>query len=471
MYPEKITPLIPRHILSVFEIQTPPLQKEETPPRKEKSMPPPQIEIEVEKETIAPKELKDFYALKERGDNYLQSGFLSLAINDYSKAVEIDPTKKETWKELIRVQIAFRDYNAAEESVEKARLHFSNDKNLLILLGEIHIRQNEFNKAKQTFLSLPKGPKKDFYLGALYIYFGNYEDAKKMLKNAKEDSELKIKSDILLSAFEEFSLFPEGNPLHLRLLLAKAFNDLRFFEISIQLSKKILKEQENYRDGWIILGHSYLSLERYDLAKNVFNKAFELDPTKPETTFFLGLTETALKEYNSAITHLSMARENGYTPQADVTQALAEALLKGKFYDDARKEYEKLLDIRGASAEQYIQPVRISIDFLHNPQAAQKLARRAVTHHPDSETANNLLAWTLIENEKLIEAREILEGILIKNPDFAPAHLNFGKLLEKEKKYERALEEYKKAYDLSPQTEIGSIAAKRYNVLVLENHN
>jgi hypothetical protein len=49
----------------------------------------------------------------------------------------------------------------------------------------------------------------------------------------------------LLGAFEEFSLFPEGNPLHLKLLLAKAFNDLRFFEMSVQMTKTSSRPKKN----------------------------------------------------------------------------------------------------------------------------------------------------------------------------------------------------------------------------------
>ncbi len=464
VYPEEVLQFVPEQLLGInTEEKNQKKSIQDTSVKKNKP-----LEEKEDHEDLSPKELEDINALLERGKGFLESGLLSLAITDFTNATTLAPDNRTAWSNLIGSQISFRDYSSAESSAKSALIHFPNDQEFLILLGEINMQKSKFTEAKRIFSSLPDGPAKNFYLGVLNAYFEDYDGAKELLGKIANNKEFGDQAQILLGAFDEFSLFPNGNPLHLRLLITKAFNDLHFFEMAIQSSKKIIKEREEYRDAWIILGHSYLSLERYDLAKNILRKALELDPTKPETAFFLGLAETAQEDFDSAITHLSMARENGFIPQAEVTKALAEAFLAGKFYDAARKEYEKLLDVRGAPVEKYIQPIRISLEFLDDPKTAQKMAKMAIENYPDSEVAKNLLAWALLEDGKLGEAREILEEIIAQNPNFAPAHLNLGKVSEQEEKYEEALEHYRIAYDLSPQTEIGTIAAQKYNAIVLQ---
>lgn len=415
-----------------------------------------------------PEDLKNTDALLQRGDNFFQEGFLSLAINDFSRATELSSGNQAAWSKLINAQIALRDYDAAEKSATEALQIFSGNDEYLILLGEILIQKSEFDKAKATFERLQQSPARNYFLGIMAIYSEESDSAKALFQAIKTDREYGDKAGAILSAFEEYSLFPDGNPLHLRLLLTKALNELGFYEMAIQKAKKILEQRDDYRDAWIILGHSYLSLERYDLAKNVLQKALELDPIKPETTFFLALAESALGDQESAITHLSMARENGFKPESEVTEALADAYLAAKYYDAARQEFEKLINTNGNSAASYVQPITISIQFLQDPTTAKLLAEQAVKNNPNSPEANNLLAWALLESGEYQSAKDVLQRVTAANPDYAPAYLNLGKLAEKESQNDKALEYYKTAYEKSPHSEIGALAAENYNKIVLK---
>lgn len=413
-------------------------------------------------------DLKNTEALLERGNNFFEAGFLSLAINDFAKATELSPGNQSSWSSLIKAQLALRDYDAAEQTAAKALETFPKNREFLILLGETFLQKSEFTKAKQTFEQLPDSPARKYYLAVMEVYFGNTEAAKALLDPIKDESEFGDRARVILTAFEEFSLFPDGSPLHLQLLLTKALNELRFYEMAIQKAKKVLEEREDYRDAWIILGHSYLSLERYDLARNVLEKALELDPSKPETTFFLALAESALGDHETAITHLSMARENGFQPESEVTRALAETFLAAKYYEAARQEFEKLIKTNGKSADAYVQPVTISLELLSDPTTAKLLATEAVKNNPDSMIALNLLGWALLEGGEYDEANSVLNEVIETDPEFAPAYLNLGRVADKESDEEKALEYYKAAYDLAPHSEIGALAAERYNAIVLE---
>lgn len=450
----------PNVVLGLFQ-DTPPQQKEVTEEAPEEE-PAPEIIAQ------PPEELENVDALLQRGESFFTDGFISLAINDFSRATELSPQNINTWNKLITAQIELRDYSDAEESTQKAISYIPKENDLKVLLGEIQIKKSDFENAQKTFQNLPDIPAKKYYLAVLAIYKGEYQAAQILLEEIRNDPQYKKQVASLLTAFEIYSQFPDGNPLHLQLLLAKSLNDLRFYELSVQMTKYILTERDEYRDAWIILGHSYLMLDRYDLAKNVLQRAFELDSTKPETTFFLGLAESALGEYDPAIDHLEMARENGYEPVLEVTNALAEAYIGGKYYEAARKEYERILEMTGAPLEKFSKPIQLSLEFLDDQETAINLARRANELYPESPVAKNLLGWALLERNELNESKAILQEVIKLDPNYAAAYLNMAKLSEKEGNNEVALTQYKKAYDLSPHSAVGAVAAERYNAIVMQ---
>lgn len=461
VYPEEILELLPTSIRASLQteaekenIHIPDVSEENIATQEE-------LSSEMDQE-----EREDFDTLMSRGNGYLSEGYLSLAIKDFERASEIKTDSKEAIQKLITAEMALRNYDAAKESAEKAHQAFSDDISFSILLGEIEIQRSAFGDAKKIFENLPDSPERKYYLGIMSSYFGEYDTAKELLSSVSENAEYGERSRIMLGAFQEFSLFPQGNPLHLELLLAKSFNSLGFYEMSIQMCKKILKERDDYRDAWIILGHSYLSLEKYSLARDVLTKALDLDPTKPETAFFLGIAENNLEQYEEAITHLSMARQNGYAPQNEVTLLLAEAYVGGKYYEAAQEEYGKLLEIRNAPLEYYSASAQLALEKLNDPNSALSIARNAVEAYPNSEEAQALVGESLLAKGSLEEAEQIFQEMSEKNPENPITFLFLGKIAEQQENWETALEEYKKAYDIAPYSNTGSEAAQSYNAII-----
>ncbi len=416
-------------------------------------------------ETPKAEELTDANAFLDRGDNFVLGGYLGLAINDFTRAVEIDPSNKNAREKLISAQIRLRDYTAAEQSVKNALEVFSSDGDFLAFLGEIKIAQSAFAESWDIFSAMPDSPKKNFFQGLISTYFGKKENAKRFLELAKNDAIWGSRSAVLLSAYQEFTLFPEGNPLHEKLLMTKAFVDLGYFEIAISSAKEIVKEREDYRDAWLLLGFSYLSLEKYDLAKNILEKARELDPIKPESSFYLGLAKIELGDTEGAISDLTAARENGFSDQKTLSEALGKAYISGNYLEAARAEYEKIATL-GGGAEKWVEPVRISLDLLQDFETAESMAKKAVAEFPESSLAQNLLGWTLLEKGSLDEAEGVFRKILERDSQFSAAHYNLGRIAEKREDFENALVEYKNAYEISPTSAIGEKAAEKYNAIL-----
>ena len=152
--------------------------------------------------------------------------------------------------------------------------------------------------------------------------------------------------------------------------------------MSIPLSQQVVGTRPEYRDAYLILGHSYLKLARFDLAHNAFKEARKLDPTSAEATFLLGVAQSEMGLIDDAITHLTMARANDYEPKNELAKALAKAYARGQYYDKARGEYENLLGTQ-SNVTDYVQPIRISIEILDDPQYAKNLATKASNQFPN----------------------------------------------------------------------------------------
>lgn len=412
-------------------------------------------------------DLKDVSSLLIRGNRFLESGFLSLAINDFYNATKIEKDNKNIWIKLINAQMLLGDFSSAENSINLAVDIFPSDEDFKILLGKIKIKKSDIASASNIFNSLVDGYDKIYYLSVLNLYNKEYKQAEEGFRKLINSDFYKSESIKVINVFDEFNLFTEGHPLHLDLMIAKVLNDLKFYELSIPVVKDILEKREDYRDAWIILGHNYLILGKYTLAKNMLQKAFEIDPTKPETLFYLGLTEGYIGEYDTAIDHILMARENKYSPSVYLTKSLADIYMKSGYYNEARIEYEKIIEEKGNNIEDFIKPVEIAIEKNKDYETAKILSKRAVDLHPDSLIAKNLLSWSLISNNELEYAESLLLPFVSNNDSFSS--LNLGRLYEKKGNLKLSLDFYKRSYDLDPHSKIGAIASENYNKLVMKS--
>lgn len=401
-----------------------------------------------------------------KGNDYSSQGFLTLASNNFSAAVDLNPQSKEAQMKLIETFIALRDFTSAEATTKKALTELDNDQDLILLLGEILLQKSEFDEAKKVFSDLPDDlEEKYFYLGALMAFENNHAEAREMLAKAK-NSKMKLRADIILQAYNDYDLFPDSNPLHLQLLLAEAFNKLELYEMAIKSTKDILKQNEKYRDAWLVLGHSYLSLEKYDFAKSAFLQGLEFDPTKPETSYFLGLTEEELGNYTSAMDYMDKALLNGHEPRISVLRKLGDYNTQQENYSKAIDYYEEALKISQGDVNDFVRPVWILIDYLDQPQKALEFAKMAVDKHGNSAMAYNLLGWAHSANKDKDNAEKAFAKAIELDPNLAAIYLNMGKLYEQEEEYEKALEYYKKAYEMEHNTSVGLTAASSYNRII-----
>ncbi|MBN2096392.1 tetratricopeptide repeat protein [Candidatus Peregrinibacteria bacterium] len=424
-----------------------------------------------------PEELNLSYEERmDKGDDYYDRGFLTLASNEYVKAANLEPDRVKPYLQLIKVNFDLTDYDKARNNAEEVLKLEPGNYEARYFLVLTAIKQSDFNEAEQRIDQLLGETITDarllYYQALIKIAFSQHDEAKTLLNEAKANlaagDELIAKIDRILAGYNEFEFAKAAEELYLSELLTRAFNQIGEYELAVYKSKEILKTRPELRDAWILLGFAYLNLEKYLFALTSFEHAYEIDPEWPATQYFLGITYAEIPRNEDAIVYLNYALNNGFEPAIVVKQKLADLYLDVGNYEESVKAYQEVLDYNKQDINAFVRPIWIYLDFLNQPDKAMKLGEAAVISFPEDAMAYNLLGWSQIGTGNLIEAEKNLKKAVGMDADLTAAYYNLAKLYESQDEVEPALENYQKAYELDQNGSIGNLAAKRYNALLLK---
>ncbi len=405
-----------------------------------------------------------------KGNLYEKNGNHSQALKAYEIAVEIDPNTIDPLREMGRIYLRTKDYLRATVSFEKALALKPQDTELKVYLTRALIGNRKISEAKDIINTVSEDNQlSSYYKGVLAAYAGNYDESKKYFSTTLSLNTDKItsqKADNFMKAYEEYTANQGSPSLHLKTLLGRSMNQTGEYQIAIPVLYQVVNEKKDYRDAWILLGYSYLNIEKYEDATEAFKTAKKLDPEKPDTYFYLGLTYYANNQLEEAAQNLELAKKFHFPEAVWVDQKLAEIYLQLKKYDKSAENYENVVSINTDNAHFFIKPVWIYIDRLQEPEKAVEIAKKAVYQHPDDAMSYNLLGWALLavgdtegSEKSLIIARNL-------NPNLDAVSLNFGMLYEKKGEKEKALTWYQDAFKQGKGNSISTVAAERYNQLV-----
>lgn len=419
---------------------------------------------------------KSYDELMQKGDLYLEKEFYNLAIDSYTQANKENPTKIDPLIKIGDIHTLLNEYNKAKLiSLEILKMdpHSVSGK---LILGKAHIGLEDFATAKNVFDSITTDDQAvQYHQAIMALYFGEYERGRSLLFSVIEkvtDPNITEKAKNFIGALNEFDSYQAGQHNHLKVLLARSYAQAYEPQIAKELIWNVLREQRDYRDAWIILGFSYLKLNKFKDAVDALEEAKRQDSEKPVTLFYLGLAYAGNNQINEAIQELELALSNGYEPRVHIEQKLAELYFQIEDYEQASKKYEEVISLNSSDIDYFVRPIWIYIDMLGNPVKAQRLAEKAHLHHPDNPMSYNLLGWTLIANNDYINAKKNLEKALELNETFDAPYLNLGWLYEKQENYDKAKLYYKKAYEFGRGKAVGDLAAERYNSLIeIEKNN
>ncbi|MBI2635747.1 tetratricopeptide repeat protein [Candidatus Peregrinibacteria bacterium] len=325
-------------------------------------------------------------------------------------------------RKLASAQIQRREIPQVRETIRELRRLGARSEDLLLLDVIVALRTGELVQAQQALASAQDSPQKHYGSALLAIIKEEHELAKQELAAVIGgwDPALRSYGRILRSAYDEFALFPESRAAHLTALLARALAQVQECELALPLIAGVVKEEDDYRDAWMVQGYCELITERAPEALDSLNKAYSIDPEKPEIQYFLGRAHMALNQWTNASTFFQYALVNGFEPKKELRERLAEAAENAQDLPLALEQYRALIAEPGSDINIFERTISLALETGKNEDAYQ-FAQSAVKKWPDNARIMEMLGWSAAETGRKDEAKAALEKATLLDPELESA--------------------------------------------------
>ncbi len=271
------------------------------------------------------------------------------------------------------------------------------------------------------------------------------------------------------TVYDEFDEMMEGTNPHLFALFSKILAKNAESRLAREFADTAIKEDVAYIDAWILRGYANLLSRNIEDAVKDLRHAYELDPIRPQTHYFLALALAESGNADEAVLFFEKSLEHNFEFSDEVRWKLVELFTEQKKYEKVVGLYQELLD-EDTAEDKFAAAMFTTINLIKKPEVALEITEALVEEKPEDEFMLNMYGWALIANKNFAEAEEILEQTKEINPKNPRTHLNLGVLYEAENRIEKAKLAYQKSYELgqahSSQVSITNLAAQRYNDLL-----
>jgi tetratricopeptide (TPR) repeat protein len=309
-------------------------------------------------------------------------------------------------RKLAQAQLQRRNIDGVRSTIRALRAAGARAEDLVLLESIVALRTGELVKAREILTDAADSPQKHYGLSLLSIVEGSHELAQQELQIviAGWEPVLRSYARSLQAAYNELALFPQSTEIHLFTLLSRGLAQVHECELALPLLTIVTQRQRDYRDAWIIQGYCELTTERAEAAVSSLERAYNLDPSKPETQYFLARALSGLGEHDNALTFLEYALQNGFTPRSEIERAIAEEAIAAGKPAIALAHYTALAASPDAAIGDFIGAVTTGIALGETADAYTR-AQGAVQKFPQEAKAYELLGTAAIELGKTEEAR------------------------------------------------------------------
>ena len=356
-----------------------------------------------------------------RGDLAALKGEWEQAEGEYRKAADAGGGLPALRK-LAQAQLQRAQHEDLRGTVERMREAGAKEEDLLLIDAILKLRSADIAGVRELVAASAESPHRSYISALLAIAEGDHRGAQQHLLAVLQGSEpvLRTHAKTLQSAYDEYALYPESPNIHLVTLVARALAQVQECPLAIPLLAQVTAQQDDYRDAWILRGFCDLTTRHPDYALASFEKAYSLDPEKPETQYFLARTYAALGDHRNAVTFLQYALRNGFAPEQEVREVLSrEATVLGDVAL-AMEQYEQLTAFSDAPLEPFKEFVILAVQTGLKDEAVAK-AIEATEKWPDDARAFDVLGWAYIEAGDKQQARQSLERALAIDPNLHSA--------------------------------------------------
>jgi len=153
---------------------------------------------------------------------------------------------------------------------------------------------------------------------------------------------------------------------------------------------------------------------------------------------------------------------DAYNPAAvKMMKDIALSYIEEEEYEQAVNLGEQVADLSLDDLGFFTKIIWIYVDKLQDSEKAVKLALLVKEANPSSAQALSMLGWAyLAAGQKTESFNALSEGINL-DPKFASLYLNLGDYYRSAEKYDQAIENYHKAYQLDADGAMGKLASER----------
>lgn len=402
------------------------------------------------------------YAFTEVQKAYNEGRFASVA-----QALE---NKKGTLTEeeyilLAQSQKEMGETDSAKQTIQKA-LTTSPSPIVLSTWITLSLEEGNIVESRTILQEFSEGEELHYFSTIIALAEKNYEEAKKHLLELKTSTKYAVEYKTIQNIFTTYDSFSDGSPYFLDVMAANTLRTLKFYNLTLPILKIVLEESPEYRDAWIVMGSSYLSLKRFDVAESMLEKAISLDPTHPQSPYLLGLALSELQLSEDALIQFERAIQNGYEPKEKVLRAKADVFLRTNQYQKALDEYQNIIQNgKNPLLSDYTKAISLSVEQLGNPSVALSFIEKAKQMFPQNASLGAQEALVLWKNNRAAEAKMLLQQNIQLSPEDAENYLYLGQIVQSEGDISGAIDHYRTCYEKGNGNAFASECAIRYNTL------
>jgi predicted O-linked N-acetylglucosamine transferase (SPINDLY family) len=374
---------------------------------------------------------KDAVLFNIRGACYAGLQQMNLAVENYEKAIELNPEYAKPYYNLAGVLHEINEFDASIQSYQSALFIEPDYAEAHNNLGNV---LKEIGKLDEAIVSYEKAVAlKPDYIEAYYSLGDSFYEVGKL-----EDT-IKCYSRVL-----EYR--PKLIGIHNN--LGNIFRELGRFDESVLSYEKAISIDSGFVEGYYNLGVTFQELKQLDNALVNYKKAIELKPNYPEAFNNLGTLYKELKNFDSSI--------HSYQKAIDIQPDYAEAFNNlGVLYKEigqlekAVQSHENAIKINSKYDEAYnnLGILFMELGQLENAIESYKSAIKANNNFVE---AINNLGLLLMNLGQIDEAIKYYQKALKINPSFALTYNNLGLAYKNLHIHDAASECFQKGIALDP---------------------
>ena len=377
-------------------------------------------------------------ALHYMGQVYSARSQSQLAIDNYTKALTADASRKDTLRALAEEYERAQQYKEALNFFRTNETLGQSDPEVMLGIVRAHIGLKEW---AQAIAQLEIGEKKfptdarfPYYLGELNRRRGSFYEAQKALKRAVE-----IDPSLLMAH---------------AMLAQLAWRTDKDAEAGEEHITKIVERPEEIEARVAVeVAEFYRMIKDADTAKQWYRAAIKKDPNFWSARLPLSRLLLEQGQTEKALDLLERSRQEG-VKDVRLSAYLADAYRQSKLYDKAIDEINKVIEKvpkkKNKERAEYVF-IRGRIYFDRgNYETALEDFNEAYTLDTRYHDAYFYVGRTKLAQDDASTALKIFRHVLDYQPNNGEYRFFMGQVLEGEKRLTQALEEYRKVTEVDP---------------------